>query len=154
MKLKNRVKLERNKLKMLLWYRHLHRLFSRKTTGYSQFGEDIFIAEFFSGKEKGVYIDIGCFHPVRFSNTFGLYLKGWSGVNIDLCQASIDLFALARPRDKNLCVALSDQVNDVPIYSHSHSESDMYSCLHSISPSFHGAVSSHSGRVVKCTTFD
>lgn len=154
MRVKNRVKLFRNKLKMVLWYRHLHRVFSRKRNGYSQFDEDVFIAEFFADQDRGVYVDIGCFHPVRFSNTYGLYLKGWHGVNVDLCQASIDLFKLARPRDKNICVALSDQEGRANVYSDAQSEPGMYSCVHTISDSFHGSDVSASGNVVKCTTFD
>ena len=35
-------------------------------------------------KKKGVYIDVGCYHPIRLSNTKFLYEKGWKGINIDI----------------------------------------------------------------------
>jgi FkbM family methyltransferase len=51
----------------------------------SQFGQDYFIAtEFFLDKRWGVFIDIGCNHPVFLNNTY--YFEkhaGWSGLAID-----------------------------------------------------------------------
>jgi len=75
---------------------------------YSQYGEDKEIAEFFKNKKDGVYLDIGCFHPIKYSNTYFLFKKGWSGTNIDVNQASIDLFNIARPNDNNICAGISD----------------------------------------------
>ena len=40
---------------------------------YSQWGEDLFIQEFFKGRAKGFYVDIGSFHPIMYSNTFLLF---------------------------------------------------------------------------------
>ena len=79
-----------------------HKIFLRKKS-YSQFAEDLEIINFFKNKKKGKYLDIGCFHPVMYSNTNLLYQKGWSGINIDLNQTTIDLFNIARPKDINLC---------------------------------------------------
>jgi hypothetical protein len=31
----------------------------------------------------GFFVDVGCFHPLFYSNTWKLYKKGWRGVNID-----------------------------------------------------------------------
>ena len=51
---------------------------------YSQFGEDTLIAEFLSGNNlvnrPKFYVDIGAYHPARFSNTKLLHLMGWSGI--------------------------------------------------------------------------
>jgi len=62
----------------------------------------VFLEEYFKDKKKGFYIDVGCFHPIRLSNTMFLHLKGWKGMNIDLSKKSIDLFKIARPKDINL----------------------------------------------------
>jgi FkbM family methyltransferase len=62
----------------------------------------IFLKEYFKDKKKGIYIDVGCFHPIRLSNTMFLYEKNWKGINIDLSEKSIDLFNLCRPKDINL----------------------------------------------------
>jgi hypothetical protein len=62
----------------------------------------IFLENYFKDKKNGFYIDVGCFHPIRLSNTMFLYSKGWSGMNIDINKKSIDLFKISRPRDINL----------------------------------------------------
>ena len=63
-----------------------------KRKSYSQFEEDLFIKNFFKDLQKGIYVDIGCYHPVKFSNTALLHNFGWKGYNIDINRASIDLF--------------------------------------------------------------
>jgi len=73
----------------------------------SQFDEDLFLRKFFKNYGRGKYLDLGCFHPVRDSNTYQLYKKNWSGINIDLNPLTIELFNYSRPRDVNLNIALS-----------------------------------------------
>lgn len=75
---------------------------------YSQFEEDLFLKKYFKNKKNGFFVDIGCHHPFKGNNTYLLYKFGWSGINIDLNQLGIDLFKIARPRDKNICTAISD----------------------------------------------
>lgn len=44
------------------------------------------------GKRGGVFIDIGCSHPVQLSNTFSLENElGWNGLLVDADQSMIDL---------------------------------------------------------------
>jgi FkbM family methyltransferase len=83
---------------------------------YSQWGEDLFINSFFKGKNNGIYLDIGCFHPYMYSNTCLLHKKGWSGINIDINQTSIDLFNIVRPKDTNICAAISEKKKDFQVY--------------------------------------
>ncbi|MDC1092974.1 FkbM family methyltransferase [Pelagibacteraceae bacterium] len=83
---------------------------------YSQFDEDIFLKEYFKNKKKGFFIDIGCHHPFKANNTFLLYKSGWSGINIDLNKISIDLFNVARPRDINICTAISNKDGIIEYY--------------------------------------
>jgi len=73
----------------------------------SQFGEDKKIIKFFKNKKDGTYLDVGCFHPIRQNNTYLLHKLGWRGANIDLNPLSIDLFNVARPKDINICAAVS-----------------------------------------------
>ena len=75
----------------------------------SQFGEDKKIIKLFDQNTKGIYVDIGCFHPIRQNNTYLMYKQGWSGVNIDLNPLTIDLFNVARPKDINICAAVSNK---------------------------------------------
>ena len=62
----------------------------------------VFLKQYFKNKNDGFYIDVGCFHPIRISNTMFLYSKGWTGMNLDISKKSIDLFNIYRPRDINL----------------------------------------------------
>ena len=82
----------------------------------SQFGEDKKIIKLF--KEKGFYLDLGCFHPIRYNNTYLMYKSGWSGINIDLNPTSIELFNVARPKDLNLCAAISNKKTTKNLYFH------------------------------------
>ena len=75
----------------------------------SQFGEDKKILKLFKNKRKGIYLDLGCFHPIRQNNTYLLYKLGWKGINIDLNSLAIDLFNVARPKDINICMAISSK---------------------------------------------
>jgi len=68
-----------------------------------------FVKKYFENRKKGFYIDVGCFHPIRFSNTLFLHKKGWSGLNLDLSKKSIDLFKMSRPRDLSLNYGIGDK---------------------------------------------
>ncbi len=77
---------------------------------FSQSGEDIAAAFHLAGEtEKGVIVDIGAYHPFRFSNTFLLHLQGWPCVSVDASQDAIDLFNQVRPADTNVCCLVSDK---------------------------------------------
>jgi len=83
---------------------------------YSQFGEDAVLRELVGKKKNGIYIDVGCYHPRKFSNTYFLNKSGWSGINIDLEEDKIYLFKLLRPSDHNVVAAVSDLNTKVSIY--------------------------------------
>lgn len=82
---------------------------------YSQLGEDLIIDKFFKNF-TGTYVDIGCFNPIKYNNTMLLYLRGWSGTNIDLNPMSINLFNMTRKRDKNIIACLSNKRKISQIY--------------------------------------
>jgi FkbM family methyltransferase len=91
---------------------------ARRMTGlpaafsFAQGAEDIlipYIARYHFGLDgPGKYVDVGCNAPVKYSNTFLLYLIGWRGINID---ANAELIAeCKRIRRQDVCVraAVSD----------------------------------------------
>jgi FkbM family methyltransferase len=86
------------------------------TTSFSQFGEDMILRNFFLGKQSGFYIDIGAHHPVRYSNTYFFYKKGWNGINIDPLPGIKEQFESLRPRDLFLDVGLSDDPAEIQYY--------------------------------------
>ncbi len=84
---------------------------------YSQFGEDIVLRELLKKEyKKGFFVDVGCYHPKKFSNTYMLYKRGWNGINIDMEEDKISLFKMVRPRDYNILSAISDKKEIVSLY--------------------------------------
>ncbi len=86
---------------------HLPLLYSKLS--FSQEGEDLIIERYFRDKEHGFFIDIGAFHPYKYSNTYKLYKKGWKGINIDANKNNIKLFNLARKRDRNIFAGVGNK---------------------------------------------
>ena len=83
---------------------------------HSSGAQDIIINHFFKNKKKGIYIDVGCYHPYIENNTKLLYDRGWSGINIDLDFHSIDFFNFVRKRDENINIAISDKEGEQDLY--------------------------------------
>lgn len=98
-----------------------------KKIHYSQFGEDIILKHLLGKQSKGFYVDVGCYHPKKFSNTYFLYKKGWHGINIDMEQHKIDLFKIARKKDINIHAAISDQSEKY--YIQSNKSHDLFAAL-------------------------
>ena len=92
-----------------------HKYFKKRKT-YSMDGEDLVIADYFKNKQKGFYVDVGCYHPIHRNNTFLLYKKGWNGINIDIHSFSIELFKYLRPNDLNYNFAVSEKKEIINMY--------------------------------------
>ena len=83
---------------------------------WSQEGEDILLDRIFKGKKNGFYVDVGAHHPMRFSNTYFFYRKGWSGINIDSMPESMKEFEKYRKRDINLELGVAQQPGILDYY--------------------------------------
>jgi len=79
----------------------------RKRFYYGQEGEDIALRRIFEKQKKGFFVDVGCFHPVKYNNTYFLYKKGWRGINIDIDKIKIQGFNWVRRQDTNIACAVS-----------------------------------------------
>ena len=78
---------------------------------FGQLGEDAVIYNHLgvlglSPDKTGSYMDIGCFHPSRGSNTFKFYRNGSSGLVIDVGLQKKRFWSLVRPRDKFINAAV------------------------------------------------
>ena len=108
--------------KFFLYYRLIYKekYFIRRKS-YSQCGEDLFIFNYMKKNNihKGTYVDLGAFHPIKYSNTCLLFNNGWSGTNIDLNQTAIDYFNIVRPQDNNVCCAISNKEENVKVFINS-----------------------------------
>ena len=79
-------------------------------SSYSQFAEDLIAHTIFGNTYRtGRYLDIGCFDPQKWSNTYRFYQQGWQGVCIDPNDAFASLWKKHRPRDLFLNMAVSDE---------------------------------------------
>lgn len=88
--------------------------------GYSQFGEDIVLNEILNEqKNDGFFVDVGCYHPRKYNNTYMLYKRGWRGINIDMEEDKIRLFNMVRPQDTNVLSPVSDKQEEVTLYRYS-----------------------------------
>ena len=134
----NKIFLSNNILyKIYLYYNLFYRYgaFKKKLT-YSQNQEDLFINDYFKDLKSGFYIDIGCYHPIRYNNTALLFNRGWRGINIDMNQTSIDLFNLIRKSDINICAAISDTHNEVTQFT-----DHLFSPINTINKNFSKIIS-------------
>jgi FkbM family methyltransferase len=77
---------------------------------YSQYGEDLFLTHLL-GYERthGVYVDVGCFHPVSYSNTYIFYQRGWRGYCIDANPDWAAAWSGYRPQDEFINAAIAPQ---------------------------------------------
>ena len=94
-----------------------YKKYSKKS--YSLSNVDLIINRIFSKTNKGIYIDIGCNHPIKYNNTFLLHKRGWKGINIDLDDKSIDQFKKLRNKDTNiktLVTSIDGEEKDVYFY--------------------------------------
>jgi len=77
---------------------------------------DLIIDRLFSKIEKGVYLDVGCNHPIKFNNTYLLHKKGWNGINLDINFYSIELFNFLRKKDVNIHSGISKKKDELTMY--------------------------------------
>jgi FkbM family methyltransferase len=90
--------------------------FRQVVTSYSQEQEDVLLDLLLRKRETGFYVDIGCHHPFRLSNTYLLYRRGWHGVAVDPNADLIEMFAKYRPRDLALCRAIAGSHGEKTYY--------------------------------------
>ena len=130
-----------------------HKCFVNRSQ-YSQWGEDLSILKFFKDKKNGIYLDVGCFHPLMYSNTCLLFKNGWSGINIDINPTSIDLFKILRPLDFNICTALNEYEKEFKVYF-----DDPFSPVNTLDKSFFDSKKSNffkdvSFKIIKSKSID
>lgn len=96
--------------------RYINKINPNSDFYYSQNGEDILLNVIFNNINNGFYIDVGAYHPIRFSNTYRLYQRGWRGINIDAMPGSMHNFKKIRPSDINLEVPIYDADSKLNYY--------------------------------------
>jgi hypothetical protein len=85
---------------------------------FSQCGEDLAAVNILMqlGHEGPVhYVDVGCFHPIQYSNTYFYYLRGGSGLVIDMNDCHRSDFQRLRPQDTFLSELVSDSAESMHV---------------------------------------
>ena len=67
--------------------------------GFNYVGDRYFADEILKEIKVGNYVDIGCYHPVKNSQTFILHKKNWTGINVDISKETIEMFKIFRKKD-------------------------------------------------------
>jgi len=83
---------------------------------FGQDGEDLILDRLLQRQEQGFYVDIGAHHPVRFSNTYLFYQRGWRGLNVDAMPGSMELFQRIRPNDINIECGVAGAKGELTYY--------------------------------------
>ena len=87
-----------------------------KKSSYAISNVDLIIDRIFSKIKKGIYVDIGCNHPIKYNNTYLLYKKGWNGINVDSDEKSISEFKRFRGDDHNVNSLISGSKKKINYY--------------------------------------
>ena len=83
---------------------------------YSQNFEDVMLWRALKHIKNGFYIDVGANHPEEDSVTKSFYENGWSGINIEPEKEFYELLEDDRPKDINLNIAISANVNSIDFF--------------------------------------
>ena len=66
---------------------------------FSQAGQDLFVLSLLNGKRDGVFLDLGCNHPIVINNTFLLESGfGWKGLSVDIEKDLLELFVFRKSK--------------------------------------------------------
>ncbi len=100
----------RKRLKSTFFFNVIQNILHKPLNSFSDcFGEDLFVNNYFSDKNYGFYIDIGCNQPKSNSLTYLLFKKGWKGMNIDISERCIKLYKYFRKNDFNLNISIGSK---------------------------------------------
>lgn len=115
-----KARLYRNWMYWYYWFRQSP-ISDLKKESFSSYGEDKVLLKYLPEK-AGSYLDIGAGHPVRGSNTFLLYKRGWRGVTIDPIFGMHVLHKLFRKGDKKILGVAGLESGRMNFYEYSPTE--------------------------------
>lgn len=91
-------------------------LHKRLNVSFSKSGDDIQLYKLINSTTPGTYVDIGCWHPVKASNTYFFYHRGWKGICVDPNPELIPLYKQFRPKDIFINAGISDSKTPLDYY--------------------------------------
>jgi FkbM family methyltransferase len=75
------------------------KIYKRYNISFSKSGEDMQLKQLLKVDRTGVYVDIGCWDPVKASNSYYFHLRGWKGICVDPNPKMQELFNQKRKSD-------------------------------------------------------
>ncbi len=88
----------------------------RLNVSFSRSGDDIQLMRLLQNASPGCYVDIGAWHPVKASNSYYFYLRGWRGICIDPNPELADLYRATRPTDEFINMAVGLESSTLQYY--------------------------------------
>jgi FkbM family methyltransferase len=108
-------------------------IYKRYNISFSQGGgDDIQLKKLITTTTPGVYVDIGCWHPVKASNTYYFNLRGWKGICIDPNPELKSLYNQYRPKDNFINCAIGPGGQNLTYYH----LNDSYSAMNTLNFDF------------------
>lgn len=83
---------------------------------YAQNREDMVLSRAPGSQSEGFYVDVGAWHPVLYSVTFGFYQRGWRGMKVKPLAGHLKLLRRERPEDVNLGVGIAARSGECTFY--------------------------------------
>jgi FkbM family methyltransferase len=77
---------------------------------YSHKKQELIIRHFFRDRRDGIFLDVGCFNPIKFSTTY--YLEkhlDWSGIGVDAQEHLRAKWEVSRPRSEFFAYVVTDK---------------------------------------------
>jgi hypothetical protein len=103
-------------VRLLVRLTQRYRANRERQISYSQEGEDLLLSRFLENVPSGFFVDVGAHDPVRFSNTYLFYKRGWRGINIDAAPGLRRRFQYLRPYDTTIEALISSKSDPLTFY--------------------------------------
>ena len=101
-------------------------IYRRYNISFSKSGDDIQLMKLINNRTPGTFVDIGCWHPVKASNSYYFSLREWKGICIDPNPELHSLYKKIRPKDQFINCAIG-QGKAMNYYALSEANSSMNS---------------------------
>lgn len=92
------------------------KIYKRYNISFSKAGDDIQLMKLINNNVPGAYVDIGSWHPVKASNTYYFYVRGWRGICIDPNPELLALYKQLRPKDNFINAGIGNAENSLVYY--------------------------------------
>lgn len=99
----------------------------RYNISFSKAGDDIQLMKLINESKPGTYVDVGCWHPYKASNTYYFYLRNWKGICIDPNPELIELYKKFIPRDNFINAGIGSENSSLDYYMFEESSMNTFS---------------------------